>query len=222
MKRTPMKRSAPLRRDTSSRLTVKPKKCRVCREEYTPSRPMQIVCGPACGYQHARNIAAADAKKAATEQGKRDRAQREALKTIPELVKEAQTAFNTWIRTRDRLSGVPCICCGSPLDWGAQGVRGHSVDAGHYRSTGSAPHLRFDERNVHAQRVICNRHGAGRAVDYRIGLIRRIGLQAVEALETDYRVRKWTREELRDIRNTYRAKTKAATRASLIDHAPQQ
>ena len=51
--------------------------------------------------------------------------------------------------------------------------------------SGSAAHLRFDERNAHAQRKVCNRWGAGRAVDYRIGLVARIGLAAVEALESD-------------------------------------
>ena len=49
---------------------------------------------------------------------------------------------------------------------------------------------------------------AGRAVDYRIGLINRIGLAAVEALEADNRVRKWTRGELIEIRARYAAKRK--------------
>ena len=85
---------------------------------------------------------------------------------------------------------------------------GGAYDCGHYRSTGSAPHLRFDERNAHAQRKVCNRWGAGRAVDYRIGLVARIGLEAVEALESDNAPRKWTREELIAIRDTYKQKLK--------------
>ncbi len=85
---------------------------------------------------------------------------------------------------------------------------GGAYDCGHYRSTGSAPHLRFDPANAHAQRKVCNRWGAGRAVDYRIGLIARIGLAAVERIEADHRVHKWTREELVAIRETYKAKLK--------------
>ena len=85
--------------------------------------------------------------------------------------------------------------------WGVRMTAGTS-------STGSAPHLRFDERNAHAQRKVCNRWGAGRAVDYRIGLVARIGLAAVEALESDNTPRKWLREELIYIRDRYRAKLK--------------
>ena len=87
--------------------------------------------------------------------------------------------------------------------------RGGDWDAGHYRSTGSAPHMRFDEANCHAQLKQCNRYGGGRAVDYRIGLIARIGLDEVERIEADQTVRKWTIPELREIRDEYRRKAKA-------------
>ena len=67
---------------------------------------------------------------------------------------------------------------------------------------------------MHRQLVQCNRHGAGRAVDYRIGLIARIGLEAVEALEADNTARKWTIEDLRGIRDLYREKLKALKAAN--------
>lgn len=132
------------------------------------------------------------------------KARRKALETIPELIKVAQREFNAFIRERDK--DRPCICCGAPLFFSTGAAWGY--DCGHYRSVGSASHLRFHEENAHAQRKYCNRHGAGRAVDYRLGLIARIGLPAVEALEADNEVRKWTREELRGIAATYRAKLK--------------
>jgi hypothetical protein len=146
-----------------------------------------------------RRLAAA--KKAQASKSLRER--KAALKTIPDLIKEAQREFNHFIRVRDR--DRPCICCGQAL--GAGDVGG-AYDCGHYRSTGSAPHLRFDERNAHAQRKACNRWGAGRAVDYRIGLLERIGAEEVRALEADNRIHKWTREELIQIRDTYRQKRK--------------
>lgn len=133
------------------------------------------------------------------------RERKAAMKTIPDLIKEAQREFNAYIRARD--ADKPCICCGEPLSAGS-GSAGGDFDCGHYRSVGSASHLRFDERNAHGQRKRCNRYGAGRAVDYRIGLIGRIGLGPVEALESDNRVHKWTREELISIRDTYKAKRK--------------
>jgi hypothetical protein len=131
------------------------------------------------------------------------RARKAAIKTIPELKKEAQREFNAFIRERDRLAGFACVSSGRALDWS-----GNGVDAGHYRSVGSAPHLRFDERNCHAQSKHDNQWKSGNAVDYRIGLIARIGLEAVEDLEADNRIHKWTREELIAIRATYRAKLK--------------
>ena len=124
-------------------------------------------------------------------------------KKIPELIKEAQHAFNAYIRKRDE--NRPCICCGNPLRMG--GIGG-GFDAGHYRSTGSASHLRFNEDNVHGQRKYCNQWGAGRAVDYRLGLINRIGLQRVEALESNNTVHKWSADELREIKERYKQKLK--------------
>lgn len=179
--------------------------CAQCQSEFTKQRMGQRVCSPACASKIVRTE-----KKQAKERVKLDKAldkaAKEGMKTIPQLKKEAQQAFNEYIRERDKQAGHPCICCGRPLDWGHEGVRTHAVDAGHYRSTGSADHMRFDERNCHAQSVACNRYGAGRAVDYRIGLVARIGLDAVEALESDQTPIKWTRDTLRQIKTIYRAK----------------
>lgn len=173
------------------------KACTVCLKPFMPARPMQAVCSPRCAHRKVR------LDKAKEREVVRER--RKALETIPELIRAAQKEFNAYIRERDR--DQPCICCGrnaSDKDL----LTGSRWDAGHYRSTGSASHLRFDERNCHRQLVYCNRHGAGRAVDYRIGLVARIGLAAVEALEADNTPKKWTREELREIAATYKARTK--------------
>jgi hypothetical protein len=171
------------------------KSCEVCARPFTPARMGQRVCGLPCARKVPKVLKAKE--RAET------KARRRALETIPKLVKAAQREFNAFIRARD--SEMPCICCGRQL---GDGEIGGAYDCGHYRSTGSAPHLRFDERNAHAQRKHCNRWGAGRAVDYRVGLIARIGREAVEALEADNRVHKWTADELRTIRDTYRAKAR--------------
>jgi hypothetical protein len=158
----------------------------------------QKVCGPVCA---SRLVKANKAK------GKRElRERKAALKRIPDLLKEAQREFNAWIRCRDMAQ--PCISCGKHPARAESDAFGGGVDAGHYRSVGSAPHLRFDGRNCHAQCKHCNRYGAGRAVDYRIGLIQRIGLEAVESLESDNGTHKWTRDELTAIRDTYKQKLK--------------
>lgn len=179
-------------------------RCAHCKKRLDPERPSQIVhmeCAAAyvCAQHDKREREEAKkARMAAKVERATTRARKEVAKTIPQLIKEAQVAFNAFIRERDR--GMRCICCRRSL--GAGDVGG-GFDCGHYRSVGSAPHLRFDERNAHGQTKFCNRYGAGRAVDYRIGLAARYGLAVVEALESDNRVHKWTREELIAIKQTY-------------------
>lgn len=174
------------------------KACAVCLKAFTPARPLQAVCSPRCAHRKVKLTK----EKERAEVKKR----REAIKTIPQLIREAQVEFNAYIRARDK--DQPCICCGRTAD-DKDLLTGSRWDAGHYRSTGSASHLRFDERNCHRQLVRCNRHGAGRAVDYRIGLIARIGLADVEALEASNTPHKWTREELIAIKEEYRRKRRA-------------
>lgn len=189
---------------------LKPKNCKArgCGVVFTPMRPFQCWCSPECGLTIARaKKEQADQRKRSDER-KADRAKRDKLKTRSDWMKDAQRDFNRYIRLRD--SGKPCICCGLPL--GDQRFGG-AFDAGHYRSVGSAPHLRFDERNVHAQRKQCNSWGAGRAVDYRVGLIQRLGVQVVDALECDQQIRSFTIDDLKQIIQTYRAKCKELERA---------
>ena len=156
----------------------------------------QRVCSPRCAGRLVK-----EQKKAEAVQTRERKA---ALKRIPDLIKEAQVVFNRWIRARDH--DQPCISCGAPPPDLSQLHAGR--DAGHYRSTGSASHLRFHEDNCHAQCVRCNQFGAGRAVDYRIGLVVRIGVGRVEALESMNAPHKWQRDELIAIKATYIQKIK--------------
>ena len=127
-------------------------------------------------------------------QRKETKAKLEAIKTRSQWMKEAQTAVNAWIRERDK--DQPCISCG----------RHHQgqYHAGHYLSTGARPGLRFDPRNIWKQCQPCNTHLSGNLINYRINLIAKIGLEAVERLEGDHTTRKWSIDDLRAIRDTYR------------------
>lgn len=172
------------------------RKCKACKATYTTQRPMQNVCSPRCGVDMAR------VQRDKVER-KEIKAAKERIKTKGDHTREAQQAFNEFIRLRDRLAGRNCISSNKPLDW-----RANAVDAGHYRSRGSAPHLRFDERNCHAQCKQENRFLSGNVVDYRINLIKRIGLEAVEALEADQSERRYTVADLKEIKAKYRAKVR--------------
>jgi hypothetical protein len=177
---------------------IGPKSCRVCQKEFIPFQSMQIVCGVAC----ARKVPVIQRKEARADRVK-TRQKLEAMRPLSYWIKQAQTAFNAWVRARDIKAGHGCIDCGKPFE---PDKLGGSVDAGHYLSRGSAPHLKFDERNVFAQRKNCNRPGGATRADFRAGVIARIGLAAVEALESDQTVKQYRADDLRAIRDEYRAR----------------
>jgi hypothetical protein len=190
MKRTELRRS-----DGKARASVPAYVCTVCEKPFTPFNSMQQVCGLSC----ARKVPVIARKAEAAG----DRAAREAMKTQPELIEEAQKAFNEFVRMRD--AHQPCICCGK---WhSGDALTGGDWDAGHYRSRGAAPELRFDERNCHRQLKRCNRR-AWDVAAYRANLIERIGLAEVEALEGPHPARKYTKDELRELRDRYRVKAR--------------
>ena len=177
------------------------KPCRICKTKFEPARPLQRVCSPVCALEHAKAKMAAEAKKAQAADRQETKAKLDAMRTKPQLVKLAQQAFNSYIRARD--AGKPCISCGRPLS-----SEPNSHDAGHYRSVGSAPHLRFAEDNCHSQCRHCNNHLGGNHVAYRQGLIERLGLRAVELIEADKTLRKYTHAGLVELARQYRAEAR--------------
>lgn len=203
-----MKRSKPLLRTAMSpRATIKPKTCSWCHEEFFPVRPLQKVCGPVCGAHVGRQKTAAAAVKAQREERKATRAAKEAGKRLGTLRAEAQSAFNEFIRERDRAAGYGCICCGAPLEWESL-TPGGKVDAGHYMSRGSCPELAFDERNASAQRKACNRPGGATRAEFRQGMVQRYGRAVVEELEGPHDLPQLRHDDYRQIRDTYRAKAR--------------
>lgn len=181
-------------------------KAKDCGIQYAKMRLGQVCCSTKCAMNYAIENRLKRQAKEATKDRQETRAKIQALKPRSEWMKKAQAAFNAFIRYRDK--DKPCICCGRPLAMAIEVLTGGGYDCGHYRSTGSAPHLRFNEHNAHAQRKVCNRHGAGRAVDYRIGLIQRIGQDAVEALEADNVAKHYTVDDLKQIAVYYKTRLK--------------
>ena len=180
---------------------LKPKKCRICKDEYQPANTLQRVCSPKC----AIDLAAQDRAKKEREAEKHKRAQirkaKERIKTRGQWLKEAQQAFNRFIRERDH--GKPCISCGVLEVDMADSLTGGAFDCGHYRSTGSAPELRFEETNAHGQCKRCNRNLSGNVVMYRVSLVQRIGQKAVDWIEGPHPERKYTICELKEIKAKY-------------------
>lgn len=184
----------------------KPKTCanEKCRDSFVPQRLGQKVCSPACGLA-TKDVNADKARKALADVGRKAlRAEKEKVKTRAEHMKDAQTAFNAWVRERD--AKLPCISCG----------RHHQgkYDAGHYRTVGSNPALRFEPLNCAKQCVPCNQHKSGDIVNYRIELVKRIGAELVEWLEGPHEAKRYTIEDLKAITAEYRAKTRELKRTA--------
>lgn len=208
LKASPLQRKTPLSRSPIKRKTTR--KCKVCRQEFAPWRPGVPTCGEeSCMHAYALSVAEKSAAKRAKEAAKAERektkARKEKIKKRSEWAADAQKEFNAWIRARDFAAGYGCISCGTKADV--------QYAAGHYRTVAAAPHLRYSEDNVHLQcNKNCNSAKAGNVVEYRINLVKRIGLARVEALENDNTPKKYSIDELRAIRDEYRAKLRELLR----------
>ena len=175
--------------------TPKPKfkKCKVCKTWFQLFRTTQKVCSPSCAIELARVDNAKKEKKAHTEKKRKLKDEDRSFQ-----LKKTQQIFNQFIRQRDM--DLVCISCG----------RHHSgqYHAGHYRTVGANPELRFDERNCHKQCSACNNHLSGNIVNYRINLIAKLGIEEVQDLERHHPPKRYTIQDLKDIQETYKRKIK--------------
>lgn len=177
-------------------MEVKQKKCKVCKAKFTPKFS---TLDPTCELYSCRLTFAMETvkkQKAAKEKKlKQDRVAekkvlREKIKTLSDYESEAKKVFQKYVRLRDK--NLPCISCGnpSPTDWCGS----------HYYPAGMYSGLIFDERNCNgACNTYCNKYLSGNLINYRIGLVKRYGLEFVEKLEADAdskRNYKYTKEEL--------------------------
>ena len=181
---------------------MKNRRCSHCKKKGLQSdmllRQLKAFCDQNCFAEWAAANVSKLAKKGKQIESKRLKAKKERLKTKCAHLREAQASFNAYIRERD--AQEPCISCG----------RYHTgkYDAGHYRSVGSAPELRFDEDNCHRQCVPCNQHLSGNLISYRINLVKRIGQERVDKLEGPHEPKNYTIEQIQDIKAHYRKRVR--------------
>ena len=177
------------------------KKCKVCHDQFSPFTSTQVVCGPGCSLVWVRQEQQRRARK-------RLRADKLRIKPKSKWMSEAQAAFNAFVRLRDHRQ--PCISCGII---NLPEKHGGSWDCGHYLTRGAHPELRFEELNAHRQCKRCN-GGAGRFSSkshtvqqaYRVNLVEKIGLGSVEWLEGPHEPKKYTIDDLIEIKAEYQKK----------------
>jgi hypothetical protein len=158
-------------------------------------------CSPDCGLIVAgkRTITLKRSERAV--ERKETKKARERIKTRSEWLKEAQTAVNAYVRERDK--ELPCVSCDKPNDGS------HQRHASHYRSVKKCSSLRFDPRNIYSSCAQCNTYLSGNLIEYRIRLVKRKGLAEVEWIESQNGIVRYTIDDLRTIRDDYRARLKA-------------
>ena len=115
------------------------------------------------------------ARKVRAQKSAEHRADKERVKPRAEWLAKLQALVNQYVvHVRDK--GKACITCGTRNDI--------KYDAGHYRTVGSSPELRFELKNIAKQcSVQCNMHKSGARAEYRDAIIRDHGKDRLEWLD---------------------------------------
>jgi len=174
--------------------TVRDKKCKICGNNFKPFKTTQRVCSHQCAITYAKE----KEKEKEAQAWRKEKAKRKAeLMTYSQRLNKVRRVFQKWIRERDK--NQPCISCGI--------ITTKLWDAGHYLKAEVFSGLIFDEDNLNNHCKNCNRYLSGNEVQYRLGLIERIGEDRVKALESkanQKRLKKFTNHELQEIENKYK------------------
>ena len=149
-------------------------KCKHCKEYFKRETMAIFPSGKFCTKDHAIEWAVDNQNKGKSKIEKEERkeiikAKKSNLKTRKEAAKKA---CHEYIRKRD--SGKGCICCGKPL--------GNNYHAGHFLESGNNPLIRYDEDNIHGQRLDCNFFKGGDSGNYKDNLTLKIGIDRVNRL----------------------------------------
>ncbi len=180
-------------------MTHKTKSCKYCKKRHPVDSSLHLPGGFFCSFSHAIKWANDRVEKTRLLAQARDiKKRKSALKTKGDWMREAQTEFNKFIRLRDQDDN--CISCQQPPK---------KKNAGHYRSVGSCPELRFNELNVHLQCEYCNTFLSSNAIEYRKNLIIKIGIKNVEYIEGPHEPLRLTIDDIKKVKQEYRNKCKS-------------
>lgn len=185
------------------------RKCKICNEWFIPEKDFEKWCSQEHKEELAIRIYRTDREKKQKAFKKQQREKeikardklkirKLSVKPLKYFTQQAQNAFNAYIRYRDR--DEPCISC--------ERFHEGQYHAGHYRTTGANPELRFNEDNCHKQCAPCNNHLSGNIEKYTPNLIAKIGQERFDILMGFHELPKWKREDYERIRDYYRKKIK--------------
>ena len=179
-------------------MKIRKKRCKQCSKQFVPFNSLQRVCSVGCAIELTKQIKKEN--DATIDLLVKKKKERIALGTILGYTK---TRVHQYIRLRDK--GKPCVSCGT--EWK------DDFDAGHFYSASKFTALKFDTDNIHGQCIQCNRFNEGNFENYSLNLPNRIGVanynklvkRAKNSIKT---IKKYNREELKEIQNEIKRKTK--------------
>jgi hypothetical protein len=173
------------------------KKCKECKDPFEPRfSTLEKYCWKhECKFIEAMQKVDQKKKAESKEWSERKSKLKKEMLTVQDYLKLAQQVFNAYIRKRDQ--GKNCMACGKKIN----GV----VHASHYYNANNHWNVRFDENNVFSCCYSCNVANSGNLIEYGINLEKEIGLDEFVILrEKAYKIRKFTRDELKEIIEKYK------------------
>lgn len=174
---------------------MKAKRCKSCRSEFIPSRPLQSACGVPCAIA-LTNAGKEKARKAKEAKERAEhRVSKEKLKPKAKWLKEAEQAVNKYVRLRDAHLG--CVSCDKPSTWQGQ------WHASHLRSVGSASSIRFNLWNIHKACSVCNVHLSANLSEYLPRVRQKIGDAKVDWLYTQNQPASYSIEYLSRVKKIF-------------------
>ena len=157
-----------------------PRKCKTCGERYEAQKGSMVTwcsvdCGVILANQKLEKKRAKD-KKADTKKRK----EKLLSEDLPKQLKLTQKSVNKLVRLRD--SRKPCISCENC----SPNIK---YDAGHFKTVGSSPELRFNLKNINRQcSNYCNVNhsgninGAHKSKGQIVGIVERFGQERLDWL----------------------------------------
>jgi len=185
-------------------------KCKICKNEVFKYTNLQSICIP-CAILKAKD-------KSISNFNKETRRLKISIKKKSKWLDEAETAFRRYIRARDRLYYISkgkfpeCISCGTKNT-------NIQYAAGHFKTKGAYPELRFNENNCYLQcNKRCNKelsgniNGTNDTTGYRRGLLNRfgnrVGNEIINELEAYHPPLNLTIDDIKLMKKDFNSKAK--------------
>ena len=165
-------------------------RCPFCKSKLETGQRIHTECIDGYAEAQAARAERAEAKKAraaAKVERASIKARKEAIKPRAKWLAECQAIVNRYVRLLALSRGEGCYTCGATPEQ----KFGGTYDAGHFRSVGSAPHLRYWIPQIKLQCIPCNRHKGGMALAFRERLVRDHGDEWVNRLEAMQHIAKF-------------------------------